>query len=1141
MTASTKTLMTVIGVLWTERGISYDRLCRDYDIDPQALDDIRTELVDVKRIARDVNGLGLAWIGAETIPHQQDADPLKNDWEPALGPDGLAAALEVEGDSQRRQLTIMFCDIVGSTSLAERHDPEDMREILQKFRDHCEAAITEYGGRTATYLGDGLMVHFGYPHAHEDDALHAVQTGLAITENMDLLNAEIGIDGVELAVRVGIATGPVVIEDKAADTGPEESSVVGETPNLAARLQTVAQPNHVILNEVSKRLVADRIKLENLGARTLKGISEPVPIWRALREVDAAQTLDELNADPELPLIGRQEELRLLQRAWDTSRTHGGQVAFVRGEAGVGKTRLLRALRGHTGDDTRWITIRGSAHQQSTALYPVVTHLKRLLGTLQESTGESPLMALEVLLATCRQVNQLEAVPLLAEILSIPVVDSKYSPLDMTSDQRRESVLDILNEWIASEAESAPLVVAWEDLHWTDPTTFRMMELLIDQIPTMPILLVGTHRSDFELPISPRSYGTSISINRLAPSEVEQIVGQIAGGKTLPREVLDHIVEKSDGVPLFVEELTKTILESNVLTQSNGGYELSALTVETQIPSTLQDSLMARLDRVPYAKRIAQIGAVLGREFSYEVLASVAGVGAEDLEKGLGHLIQNEILYQRGRPPRSRYFFKHALIQDAAYQCLLRRDRRKVHHHVADVLGAQFPDIVANAPELLAHHLTEAEEFDNAAVYWQRAGERASEQSAYLEAIDHFDRALAALNYLEENPDRIVREVKLNFLQGAAYFMTKGHGAPEVEEAYSRARALCDHVENAPDTFPVLSGLWRCFVMRPELETACDLGEQLLRVAEREQSPEQLVVARCAAGINAFYIGEFDACVALADKSHAKYQLRQRDEIMFRAGTDPAVLDGAYSSWALWLLGYPDKAIARTLQMQDHAQITEHPFSVAAADCYAAVTFQMMRDSSRARSYAERAIELSEKRGFKFWWAYGTVQRGWALAWEGRLTEGIARIREGIAQQRAGGAAIKVPFWMGLLAEALLSKGEVEEALAVSKEALELMAMTGDRFAEAELLRIKGEALLREESDAARAESVFEASLKVARAQKARGWELRTALSLARHWSKQGNAKQGSDLLLPIMQSTEGGRATYDLREAATFPKCEQA
>ena len=1128
----TQTLMTVIGVLWTERGISYDRLCSDYNIDRRALDFIRTELVDIKRIAREVGGHALVWTGdGPAVVAPPDAPSLDSKDDTHFIGD-LPSARIRDGVSQRRQLTIMFCDIVGSTNLSSRSDPEDLREILQKFRNYCEAAISEFGGRTASYMGDGLMVHFGYPHAHEDAAVRAARTALTIIENMDLLNAEIGMDGVELSLRVGIATGSVVIENTSAGPGPEESSVVGETPNLAARLQGEAEPNQIILDGVTQRLIGGQIELEEIGARQLKGLAAPVPLWRAVRERADEHMIDDLLVTPEQALIGRDEEMRLLARAWDTSRANGGQVAFVHGEAGVGKTRLLQALRGHSGDAARWITLRGSANQQSTALYPVMMHLKRELRTEQAASGDSAAVALETLLAKCRQINPLEAVPLVAEFLSIEVDERKYPPPDMTSEQRRETLLDILNDWIAGEAEETPLILAWEDLHWSDPSTFRMMELLIDQIPTMPVLLVGTYRSDFELPIQPRSSATSIAISRLAAPEIEALTLQVAGEASLPRPVLDHIIEKSDGVPLFVEELTKSIMEADILSAARERPEMIAQTIETQIPSTLHDTLMARLDRVPFAKRIAQVGAVLGRDFDYEVLAAVVDVSGDELEQALGHLVRNEILYQRGRPPRSRYFFKHALIQDASYQCLLRDDRQKLHRSVVNVLQSQFAVHVADAPELLARHLNQAGEYRSAAEHWREAGERASEQSAYLEAVDYFDLALAALGNLDESPDRFALEAKINFLLGAAYFMTKGHGAREVETAYSRARELCAKVEDAPDTFQVLSGLWRCFVMRPELETACDLGEQLLRVAEREDAPSQAVIANCAAGINAFYVGDFESSIRHGDASLATYQLNQRDEIMYRAGTDPAVLNHAYSSWSHWLLGDLDRAVSRTLEMCDHANITEHPFSVAASDCYAAVTFRMMRDHARVKNYSERAIQLSEKRGFKFWWAYATVQRGSALTREGRMAEGIARMREGIREQSAGGAAIKVPFWKGLLAEALLADNQVDEALAVLAEALDMTKQTGDRFAEAELLRLQGEALLRRDNNLDQTLSVFEQSLDVARAQKALSWQLRTALGIARVRAEAGQADGGADLIADIVRGMHGGRQSQDMHSA---------
>jgi class 3 adenylate cyclase len=634
-----------------EKRVSYRRLRKEFGFDDETLEDVCHELI-VKRLAVDEGGQGLAFVGAALF-ETGDAPP------PAFAP---AAAPEAE----RRQLTVMFCDLVGSTALSTGMDPEDLRDVIASYQNRCSAAIRRYDGFVAKYMGDGILVYFGYPRAHEDEAERSVRAGLDIVDAMAELNAAVPRPaGVELAVRIGIATGPVIVGDQIGEGTASETAVVGETPNLAARLQALAQPNQIVVSA-------------------------------ATRTGSAA------------PLVGRQEEMGLLLRAWDGSCHGRGQVVLIQGEAGVGKSRLVEGLREAAGKDHVWVAIRCSPFHTASAFHPIIEHLKRVFGWQPEDTAPQYLAKLEAGLSGFKTLPLAESVRLFADLMTVPVPEDRYPRLSMTAQQQRDATLDAIVAWLIETAERAPVLMAWEDLHWADPTTLETLGMLIEQAPTAALLVVATYRPELTPPWPQRSHMTPITLNRLERPEVETMVDHLAGGRPLPGEVVDHIVAKADGVPLYVEELTKAILGSEVLEARGDAYVLRGALAQLHIPETLQDSLMARLDRAPRLREVAQLGSVLGREFAYDMISALAGIEEEMLQSGLGQLVVDELLYQRGRPPRSRYLFKHALIQDAAYQSLLKRTRQQYHERVAKLLEDRFPEVASTQPELVAHHYTQA-------------------------------------------------------------------------------------------------------------------------------------------------------------------------------------------------------------------------------------------------------------------------------------------------------------------------------------------------------------------------------------------------------------------------------------------------
>jgi predicted ATPase len=724
-------------------------------------------------------------------------------------------------------------------------------------------------------------------------------------------------------------------------------------------------------------------------------------------------------------------------------------------------------------------------------------------------------------------------VPLLAGLLSVPLPAERYAALTLTPPQQKQQTLDALMAWLVAEAERQPVLVAWEDLHWADPTTLEVLGLVIEQAPTVPMLHVLTYRPEFSPPWPSRSHITPLVLNRLERPQVEALITQRAGGKTLPAEVVQHIVAKTDGVPLYVEELTKMLLASPLLREEVDQYVLTGPLRTVAIPDTLQDALMARLDQLNRAKEVAQLGAVLGREFAYGLLATIAPQDEETLQAGLAQLVAAELLYQRGRPPRARYLFKHALIRDTAYGSLLKSTRQQVHQQTAQVLETQFPALVETQPELLAQHYTAAGCAEQAVVYWQRAGQQASERSAHLEAISHVTTGIELLKSLPETPAHTQQALALHIALGAALQVTKGYGAPEVEHAYTQARAWCQQVGETPELVPVLFGLWRYYGVRSQLHTARELGETLLRLAQQAEDPALAVIAHYALGTTWWWLGALPAARTHLEDGIALYTPEQRRALVFRMGQDPGVACRTYAAVTLWLLGYPAQALAHIHDALTLAHELSHPFSLAWARYWAAMVSQFRHDVAAVHEQAESTVALASAQGFPLWVAGGTSLRGWALAMRGGGEEGMAQVRQGIAAWRTTGAAVHVPYLCTVLADVYDHLGHPEDGLQALTEGHTLIEQQEERWWEAEVHRLRGVLLLRQPgTPQAEAEPWLQRALDVARRQEAKSLELRAAMSLARLWQQQGKRAEAYDLLALIYGWFTEGFDTADLQEA---------
>ena len=1047
----------------------------------------------------------------------------------AIAPAAEARAPEAE----RRQLTVMFCDLVGSTNLSARLDPEDLREVVQSYQETAADVIQGFDGHIAQYLGDGLLVYFGYPQAHEDDAHRAVRSALGIVEAMGTLNTRLEPEyGIQLAVRLGIHTGPVVVGEMGGG-GRHEQLALGETPNIAARLEGVAEPDTVVISAMTKRLVEGAFVLEVLGSHRLKGVPEPIALARVLNPIVRQGDEEEVETGVVTALVGRDEEIGLLIRRWEQSKEGFGQVVLINGEPGIGKSALSDVVREHVASEgyTR-ATYRCSPYHTNSALYPVIMHMQRLWGW---GSDDSPLEKLgkmeETLLTTSLPLK--EIVPLFAALFSLSLPEGRYPPLGLTPQQEKQQTQDALVAWLLEEAERQPMLVVYEDLHWADPSTLEILGLLVDQVPTAPMLIVLIFRPQFVPPWPTRSHMTPITLNRLERPQVEAMISQLGGGKALPAEVVQHIVARTDGVPLYVEELTKMLLESDLLREEADHYALASALSGLAIPTTLQDSLMARLDRLPMVREVAQLGAVLGREFTYEMLRALSVVEESTLQDRLGQLVGAELLYQRGRPPRAKYMFKHALIQDAAYASLLKRTRQQYHQQIAQMLEAEFPETVEAEPELVAHHFSEAGLHEQAVGYWLQAGKRATQRSANVEAFNHLTKGLEVLTTLPDTLERTRQELDVQITLGPVLMAVKGFASPDTERAYARARELYQQVGETPQLFPVLYGLWRFYMLRAELQTTRELAEQLFSMAQRARDPELLLEAQRVLGSTMFWIGEMAPTRTHSEQGMALYDPLRHRSHAFVYGQDPGVACRSFAAMSTWMLGYPDQALQSIHEALTLAKELTHLLSLAFALTWAATVHQFRREAQVVEERAEAIKTLSTEHGFPFWLTFGTILQGWALTVQGKGVEGIAQVRQGLVAYRATGSELHRPYFLSLLAEAYEKVGQPEEGLSLLVEALAIVENTGERNWEAELHRRKGELLLIQQGQkVGEAEECFQKALDTARRQQAKSLELRVAMSLSRLRQQQGKQEEAHQLLSEIYGWFTEGFDTADLEEA---------
>jgi class 3 adenylate cyclase/predicted ATPase len=1056
------------------------------------------------------------------VPNQQSSAP------DALPTSGAAA----KDTAERRQVTVMFSDLVGSTALSARMDPEDLREVISAYHKCAAETVRRFGGFVSQYLGDGVLVYFGYPQAHEDDAERAVRAGLELVAAVRDLKTHAA-----LQARVGIATGTVVVGDLMDAGNAKERGIIGETPNLAARLQGLAAPNSVVIAESTRRLLGNLFELEDLGPKDLKGISGPLRAFVALRPASVEGRFEAFHGSDLTELVGREEELELLLRRWSKAKTGEGQVVLLSGEAGIGKSRLTAALLERLANEphTRLRYFCSPQHTDS-ALFPIVSQMERAAGFAHDDTAQAKLDKLDTVLAQSLTPRQDAA--LFAKMLSLPS-DGRYPALEVSPQERRQRTLDALTTQVEALSRQKPVLTIFEDVHWIDPTSLEALGKTVDRVKALGVLLVVTYRPDFRPPWIGQPHVSTITINRLSQRDIVAMIERVSGNVALPENLRQDIIERTDGVPLFVEEMTKAVLETG--SEAAAAQAISmAPSPAMAVPASLYASLMARLDRLGAAKEVAQIGAVIGREFSHALLALVVGKSDTDLSAAIDRLIEAGLLFRQGVPPHANYLFKHALVQDAAYGTLLRERRRALHFRIAETLENQSSETAENQPQLLARHYSEAGEIEKAAHLWRKAGQQSADRSGFAEAVDQFNRALDQIATLSPTSTLRREEIRCQVGLITPLMYLKGYGAPEPKMAAERARLLIEQAETLGEPvedrlllFSTLFGFWMAHYAVFDGEAARDIATQFLTLAEAQRNSGLTVVGHRMAGASSFNAGKIVNAKEHLDQGVALYNRAEHQALNSRFSVDSGPFLLSFRSLVLWILGYPDAARADALQALKDARETDRAPTLMLTLGTIVQTHTLCGDYLIALAEAEELVISSNKRGIAFWNAFARFGQGHLLALTGHSADAIQTISSAVATYRTTGSNTFLPWFLSNLSGAQSEAGQYGDAWVNITEAIELMGITQDRWAEAEVNRVAGEIALKSSGEsAARAASFFERSLVVAREQQAKSWELRASMSLARLWRSHGKKDEARELLAPVYGWFTEGFDTLNLKEA---------
>jgi class 3 adenylate cyclase/predicted ATPase len=1044
----------------------------------------------------------------------------------------LAQKDKIEGE--RKQVTVMFCDMEGFTSLTEKLGSEQMYSIMDEVYEILIHKVHDYEGTVNELTGDGIMALFGAPIALEDAPQRAIRSGMAIHREMGIFSDKIRQEkeGIPpLKMRIGIHTGPVVVGTLGNDLRVEFKAV-GDTVNLASRVESLALPGATYVTEETFRLAEGLFRFEALGRKEVKGKKEPVNIYRVIA-ASTSRTRFDVSAERGLtPFVGRERELELMLDGFQRAKTGRGQAFSLMAEAGVGKSRLLYEFRkAITNEDVTFLEGRCLSYGKGVAYHPVIDSLKASFD-IRESDGDSEIK--EKVKRSLKVIGADEAttLPYLLELLSVK--ESGLDKIPLSPEAKKDRMMEAIKRITLKGSEIRPVILAYEDLHWIDKSSEDHLKHLLESIPGARVLIIFTYRPEFVHTWGGKSFHSQITLNRLSNRECLMMISHLLGTEEIDNPLEELILEKTEGVPFFIEEFIRSLRDLKIIERKGSKYYLAKDTQHVTIPATIHDVIMARVDTLPEAaKGVLQTGSVVGREFSHDLIRRVIGLPEQELLSHLSVLKDSELLYERGIYPESTYIFKHALTQDATYQSLLKSTRQKYHRKIAEVLEKDFPGTVQTQPELLAHHYTEAGLNEQAVGYWHQAGKRATQRYANVEAINHLTKALGVLMTLPDSLERARQELDVQITLGPVLMAVKGQSSADTERAYARSRELCQQLGETSQLFPVLYGLFRFHMVRSEFQAMRELAEQLFSLAQRLQDPALLLEAHRVMGQTMFWLGEMAPARAHLEQGVALYDPQKYRSHAFVYGQDPGVGCRSSATWPTWMLGYPDQALQSINEALTLAQELAHPFSQAYALGHAAIFHQFRQEAQAVQERAEALITLSTEQGFPHWLAYGVILRGWALALRGEGAEGIVRMRRGLVAYRGTGAELQRPYFLSLLAEAYGKVGQPEEGLTVLVEALPSADKTGEHYWEAELHRRRGELLLMQQmQNAGEAEECFWQALDTARRQQAKSLELRAAMSLSRLWQQQGKQEEAHQLLVNIYGWFTEGFGTPDLKEA---------
>ena len=1106
------------------RGLGLERYTQAFQ-DAEVTTEVLPELTEA-----DLRELGLPLGPRKTVlkaihAHGPLTAPVPIEARASAGP----AKLAVPSEADRRQLTVMFVDLVGSTALASGRDPEELRDLMQVYQNTVAGEITRFEGHIAKFLGDGVLAYFGWPRAHEDEAERAVRAGLRVTAAVAALTER---GGAALAARVGIATGLVVVGDLIGEEEARERAVIGETPNLAARLQGLAEPGRVVIAEATRHLLGEAFIYRDLGTVPLKGFPGPVQAWLVIGEGAAESRFDAQHGVSTTALVGRDHELALLLDRWEQAKEREGQIVLLGGEPGIGKSRLVRALRDQlAGVPHTPLSHFCSPFHTNSALYPVIGLLERAAGIRREDLPEEQLDKLEAMLALATD-DVHESAPVLADLLAIPT-GGRYPPLELGPHQKKERTFQALLEQVRGLAARQPLLAIYEDVHWADPTMLEFLDRAVDEVQRLPILMIITFRPEFVPRWTGHGHVTALFLSRLGRRQGAAVVDRITGGKLLPQEVLEQILAKTDGVPLFVEELTKTVLESGLLRERGNCYELIGPLPPLAIPTTLQDSLMARLDRLAPVKEVAQIAACIGREFGHDLLKAVTPLDEDALQLALNELLEAELIFRRRIPPDIRYSFKHVLVQDIAHQSLLRSKRQQIHARIAAALEELYPARAEAEPETIASHLTEAGLAGRAVGYWLRAGRNAAGRSANLEAITHLASGLEALKSCPEGPERDRQELALQTAIGGPLIAIHGYTAPQLGTAFNRAHALCCELDDTDALFVTLSGKFIFHFVRGDYGAMQSLVAEAQRAAERTRDTALELAAHRLAALTAMHAGDFLKARSELETILSRYEPKAHRPPPVHYVHDPKASALPYLAIVLWILGYPEQAQRTSRAAFEYAVELNQINLTAHVEVYGgAAPAELMGDVAAAHAHADAIIDLADQHSLNYWRLSGLILRGWAVAQEGNVESGLTLMRQSLNERDRLGAGWYQVRYLCMLAATYLQLGDSDNGLAALAEAKGLAARNDEHMWEAELACISGE-LRRIRGDAPdEVEAHLQTALHVAQSQSARSFELRAAMSLARLWRDQGRVVEARGLLGSIYGWFTEGYETPDLRAA---------